>query len=645
MMRLFYLSGIVLLISTNLFAAEERNLLENSITKDRLSQTLAKGTEWVSFPAYHDRQAWESLPVDVRAAIVRQGEEALQCNWPVITATDYLEFMRSGDRITERPQGERMQALRKLAMAELIEGKGRFIDPLVNGVWAVCEQSTWVASAHLPLQKINTGLPDPDDIIIDLTSGDVGAMLSWIHYFFAAEFDRVSPLVSEVIRRNIRTRILEPYYARNDFWWLGFREGTVNNWNVWVNHNVMQCILLIETDHARRTDNIYKTMRSIDRFINFYPDDGGCDEGPTYWGHAGGKLFEGLELLYLATNGNVNVYENELIKNIGRYIYRAYIGDPFFVNFADAGAKGGIRDGVVYRYGKAIGDEVMQGFGAFYAQKRNLPANPPGESVEASIRILFDAREMMEAKSVEPLIGECWLPGTQYAAARDRAGSRKGFFFAAKGGYNDESHNHNDVGTCILYYNGTPVLIDVGVGTYTRQTFSDERYSIWTMQSGYHNLPAINGADQKYGKQYAARKAAFKSSAGTVEFSVDIAGAYPEEANVKTWKRSYTLQRGKSFTVGDRYELTENNGGNSLHFMTSCRVSIVKPGIIVFEGDGFSLEMSYNASKITARTEEIELTDNALKNAWGNRITRLQLNFTDKNLSGSNSLTVKPKTR
>ncbi|MDR1455509.1 MAG: heparinase II/III-family protein [Tannerella sp.] len=642
-MKSFCLSVVISLITLNLFAAGERNLLERSISHDRLAQTLAGGTEWVQFPAYHDRQAWESLPSEVRDAIILRGEEALPCNWPVITATDYLEFTRSGNRITGRPQGERMQALRKLILAELVEGKGRFIDPLMNGVWAVCEQSSWVDAAHLYMQKKGFGLPDADDIVIDLTAGDIGAMLSWIHYFFAPEFDKVSPFVSEAIRRNVRTRILEPYYTRNDLWWMGFGGGMVNNWNVWVNHNVMQCILLMETDRAKRTDNIYKAMRSIDKFINFYPDDGGCDEGPGYWGHAGGKLFEDLELLYLATDGNVNIFDSEVVKNIGRYIYRAYIADPYFVNFADASAKGHMRAGVVYRYGKAIGDDLMQGFGAFHAQKRNLLANPPTESVEASIRELFDAREMMAAKSVEPLIGECWLPGSQYATARDRAHSRNGFFFAAKGGYNDESHNHNDVGTCVLYYNGAPVLIDVGVATYTRQTFSDERYAIWTMQSGYHNLPVINGTDQKYGKQYRARGVTFKSGAKTVEFSVDIAGAYPEEAKVKTWKRNYTLQRGKSFIIDDRYELAENSGATSLSFMTSCRATVLKPGIVMLEGDGFSLELSYSASKITARTEEIEITDGNLKSAWGDRITRLRLDFTGKNPGGSNSIVIKPK--
>ena len=50
-----------------------------------------------------------------------------------------------------------------------------------------------------------------------------------------------------------------------------------------------------------------------------------------------------------------------------------------------------------------------------------------------------------------------------------------------------------------LYIDETPVLIDAGVGTYTRQTFGDERYTIWTMQSLFHNLPEINGTQQAFG--------------------------------------------------------------------------------------------------------------------------------------------------
>jgi hypothetical protein len=51
----------------------------------------------------------------------------------------------------------------------------------------------------------------------------------------------------------------------------------------------------------------------------------------------------------------------------------------------------------------------------------------------------------------------------------------KGFDVALNAGNNGVSHNHNDTGSIILFKEGTPVLIDVGVETYTAKTFSPER--------------------------------------------------------------------------------------------------------------------------------------------------------------------------
>ena len=63
---------------------------------------------------------------------------------------------------------------------------------------------------------------------------------------------------------------------------------------------------------------------------------------------------------------------------------------------------------------------------------------------------------------------------------------------AVKAGDNADSHNHNDTGSFTVYKNGLPLIIDVGVESYTQKTFSPRRYEIWTMQSAYHNLPTIN---------------------------------------------------------------------------------------------------------------------------------------------------------
>ena len=99
----------------------------------------------------------------------------------------------------------------------------------------------------------------------------------------------------------------------------------------------------MEDNQEKKLFGVQKVIRSLDVFLNQYPADGGCDEGPSYWGRAGASLYQNLDLLKLATNGQFNVFNNQLIKNMGTYIYKAYINYPYFINFADADAITGSR--------------------------------------------------------------------------------------------------------------------------------------------------------------------------------------------------------------------------------------------------------------------------------------------------------------
>ena len=82
-------------------------------------------------------------------------------------------------------------------------------------------------------------------------------------------------------------------------------------------------------------------MVSVDQFINYNHEDGACEEGPSYWGHAAGKLYDYLEMLRYGTGGQVSIFDKPIIKNLGEYIAKSYIGNGWVVNFADASAKGG----------------------------------------------------------------------------------------------------------------------------------------------------------------------------------------------------------------------------------------------------------------------------------------------------------------
>jgi hypothetical protein len=71
-------------------------------------------------------------------------------------------------------------------------------------------------------------------------------------------------------------------------------------------------------------------------------------------------------------------------------------------------------------------------------------------------------------------------------------------------------------------------------------------------------------------------------------------------------------------------------------------VSEIKPGLLKFEGDGFSLNMSYNPKVVTPKIKFIEITDRMLKEYWPNGVTRVDLEFINPGLKGGQTVTFVP---
>ena len=618
----------------------ERDLLQKAADIPELKSVLLMDRQWVPYPDYTDRTAWEQFLGDYRNDYIKQGEKRLDYEWKVVKATDYIEYERSGNRrIMEDPFGSNNGAIADLVMAELAEGKGRFINQLINGVFQSCEMTSWVLSAHLSAQHSKRSLPDYKEDVIDLTAGDLGSLLSWTYYFFHTEFDKVNPVISERLRHELQKRILDTYMKEDRFWWMAFnyKPGTlVNNWNPWCNFNVLQCFLLLENDKEKLAEAVHRTMVSVDKFINYTHSDGACEEGPSYWGHAAGKMYDYLQLLYDGTGGKISLFDQPIIKNMGEYIARSYVGNGWVVNFADASAKGGGDAPIIFRYGKAVGSDVMMQYAAYLNSLSTRKSLSSGRDMFRTLQSLLYAKEMGEAEPSYQSPAYTWYPETEFCYMTNKAG----FFLAAKGGYNNESHNHNDAGTFSLYSNTTPVFIDAGVGTYTRQTFSNERYTIWTMQSNYHNLPMINGVPQSFGSRYKATATSFDPKRMT--FTANIATAYPEEAGVDKWIRSYTLNKNKGeVKIQDSFTLKELKEPNQVNFLTWGKIDVSSEGIVRIDVNGEKVELLYDKNTFTPSVETVALDDPRLSNVWGKEIYRLSLNAGKMVKSGTYTFTIK----
>lgn len=618
--------------------AEKRHLLEDCITYEDLEAVIRLNQSWVDYPAYKDRKAWkERVDSFLGEKIIQNGEKALRHEWRPDLASDYLAFKRTGEIRTGRKNHLALQAL---MLAELVEGKGRFMDAIMDGAWFLCETS-WIHSAHLAFQKDQSGLPDKNEPTIELVVADIGAQMAWLHYFFKEELDKLSPLIDKRIVETISKNLIEPYFARDDYWWMGFHGQQVNNWNPWINYNVLQALMLVENNPLRIRNGVWKLIKSTDFFFSVYHEDGACDEGPTYWSGASGYALKFLDLLDKVTGGKVNIFKNPLLHNMAQYIYRVHVGGNYFVNFADSSPQVTPSPGILFQFGKRIGDVRMMEFAALVAQQNQSFKKGVSGYFASALDEMFMYREIIGYPQSEPLIRDYWFKDTQICIARDKEGTTDGFFFAAKGGHNQESHNHNDVGSCILYYDNSPLLIDVGVGTYTRQTFGPERYSIWTMRSSYHNLPTINGVEQKNGKEYSAGNQQYKVTPRNVFYQLDITDAYPPEAGVKKWIRSYTLQRGKRFVIEDYWDLSQQQKPFVLNLMTCWPVEIDEKQNIMLLSDVGRMLLEYDKHLFTVETDVIELTDAKLKRGWnGKNITRIRFVMTKKITKGSSRIVV-----
>lgn len=626
----FSLIVFVFLSCIKVAAYTERNFLQHVAAQESLAECLVLNQKWVQYPSYKDREGWSRFLGEYKDEIIKNGESLLGYTWKVVKATDYLEFERSGNReIMERPFDDNNQAIVRLMLAELAEGRGRFIDQLINGVFHTCEMTSWALSAHLVTQPTHRALPTPIYPLIDLTAGDLGSLLSWVYYFMHEEFDKIDPEISRRLYRELDERIMKPYLNNDSFWWLAanYKGQMVNNWNPWCNSNCLMTFMLLENDVDRLSKAVSRSMQSVDKFLNYVHSDGACEEGPSYWGHASGKCLDYLVLLNRITGGKISIFDNPQIKAMGEYIARSYVGNGWVVNFADAFAKGGGDPYLIYRYGKAVKSDILKQFASM--QNKGSKISFRGRDLFRILEAFLVEDELCAYQEAYTGVSYTWYPETEFCYVRNKKA-----FFAAKGGYNDESHNHNDAGSFSLWVNNMPVIIDAGVGTYTRQTFSSERYTIWTMQSNYHNLPMINGVPQKYGRQYKATEVkATKNS-----FSANIATAYPDEAGVKKWIRSYTM-KSDALMISDRFELNEIKKENVINFLSWGDI-IIKDGVIEISVNGVKGTLKYDTKMFKVKKECVKLTDKKLSSVWGAEVYRLSFIAKEKEQKGCYTFTI-----
>ncbi len=89
---------VFLLASLLTSAHEQRDLLQQKANLSDLERSLVMNQKWVAYPDYNNRAGWDELTGSFKDDIIERGEKALDYEWKVVKATDYIEYERSGSR-------------------------------------------------------------------------------------------------------------------------------------------------------------------------------------------------------------------------------------------------------------------------------------------------------------------------------------------------------------------------------------------------------------------------------------------------------------------------------------------------------------------------------------------------------------------
>lgn len=466
---------------------------------DRAPQPL------LSIPATLPQSAWLTTQKEL---LIQKGERLLTTPIPALSWALFCDYWETG----ARGPYEEVYFLRRerlLTFSQLC-----LLDPtcqkwtlgLREAVYAILSEYSWCLPAHYSTAQ-ETPLPFSEySTQLDLFACETVFALSEVLVLFS---ERLGEKLSFFTRSEVFRRGLDPFLDRSRI----FRfENLPNNWSAVCAGALGGAALHLCSGQA--LDSLLaRALSCMDVYLDSFGADGVCTEGVDYWSYGFGFFAVFAQLLGKATGGKCDLFADEKVAAIAHSQQYFYLSGGATLSFSDGSSQSRYRVGL-----------------SCMLWERLSLSLPPAEFAAGLLqdhchRYCLGIRDILwyhpgaEHFSTPNL--HCWLPDAHWLLS---TGDK--LTLAAKGGHNGESHNHNDVGSLILYKNGVPLLCDLGAGLYNAQYFSSERYSVFVNRSGSHNLPLVGGAEQCPGMDFSAREETAAFLEGEDHFSLELSGCY-----------------------------------------------------------------------------------------------------------------------
>ncbi len=579
-------------------------------SEDELARLLA-AADFHPMPRAAERDDWERIGrrpwvQEAVPGLVERAQKAAASGPSVVRATDYLSFYRTGLRDAHSASSrKRSSAISALLLSECLRGGGGLLDALLDWSWAVAEETSWIMPPHL-ISEGGTELPNPDDLRIDLSVASTGRLLAEVCYLLGPEMDGVNAMWRKRINVALRRQIVDPY-LNGSFWW----ETTTSNWNAVCSAGMVATALMGGFDVAEQARMLAKAIGAVPQFLRGFTEDGGCTEGAGYWAYGVGAFAAMAYYVDCATGGAIDLLADPLVKRVFRYPAHMVLSGRKVAAFADCPREVGFRSGTVAWAAKRLG---LPGTAALATGGRSSRPHLGGP---------LDTVLLPEPEDFVPQ-GDGFLPDLQVLVARGSGEAGRQLVLAAKGGHNNEHHNHNDVGAFIVHWRGESLVCDLGAGEYVKQLFSDTRYDLLSTRGCGHNVPAINGVEQKEGREFRATDFRPQPGDGSMGVSMELASAYPPEAGLTSLERRVTLDRSgpECVEVVDRVRFSGEDRRYELPLYTEGTFETGGDGTVTVRSGEASMRIEFDPNVVEAAVDMVEHGDTRFGRHFGDELPR-----------------------
>lgn len=496
------------------------------MTFEELLEKL-NGNYSLFFPNVEVKKAWwKSIQRNADFAdILKQVRETLKqiqqekINNEELPYSLFQLYGTTGTRIEyETAYFRKRRKLNTYAIMLLLEPeKEEFRKVLQDIIWSICNEFSWCLPAHL----INSPETDCGQLYsltekqdstytIDLFSAETAFALSEI-YTLTKEY--LDPLIGKRIYEEVYNRTFIPFLEGNFKW-----ETETHNWAAVCGGSIGSAAIHLIQDSKELALILEKVLPVMENYLNGFTEDGICMEGYLYWQYGFGFYSYFADLINQRSDGMINLFMQKKVHQIALFQQRSFLEEDLVVNFSDAPPKAKVHIGMSHFLAKQYEDVIVPER-SLYARYQDDHCSRWAPAIRALL--WFDSSLSPSKWEEGTFISEDsqWL----ISRVQSNAGS---FTFAAKGGSNNEPHNHNDIGHFILQANKTTMLQDLGSGLYTKDYFNENRYTYLCNSSKGHSVPIINHSYQEAGKASYARLVTVDSDRKRDLFELDMTKAY-----------------------------------------------------------------------------------------------------------------------